>query len=130
MTYSTFLCLTDRVRSLSRAPTFPLQPSHTPPLCCSAGRNATSSPPARLAPSPEGTETRFETTTSRGNTHLPIARQAHLRQKRSSYRVSLRKISARLAGLTMIILRKVAPCRDGRASFTRQSASARVESPL
>src|SRR5229473_8557493 len=65
MMYSTFLCLMDRVRSLSCAPTFPLQPSHTPPLCCNAGRNATSSPPARAAPSPEGTETRLDTTAKR-----------------------------------------------------------------
>src|SRR5882757_4165648 len=76
MTYSTFLCLMDRVRSLSCAPTFPLQPSHTPPLCCNAGRNATSSPPARLAPSPEGTETRLDTTAKRANIDPKAPRQS------------------------------------------------------
>src|SRR5712671_3510913 len=72
MTYSTFLCLIERLRSLSCAPIFPLQPSHTPPLCCSAGRNATSSPPGRAAPSPEGTETRLDTTARRANIALRL----------------------------------------------------------
>src|SRR5215470_5589656 len=62
----------DRVLSLSCAPTLPLHPSHTPPLCCSAGRNATSSPPARAAPSPEGTETRLDTTARRATIALRL----------------------------------------------------------
>src|SRR5713101_3718115 len=86
MTYSTFLCLMDRVLSFSRAPTFPLHPSHTPPLCCSAGRNATSSPPARLAPSPEGTETRLDTTARRANIAPKALRQTHRRQDQTSRR--------------------------------------------
>src|SRR5207245_7857309 len=72
MTYSTFLCLMDRVRSLSCAPILPLHPSHTPPLCCNAGRNATSSPPARAAPSREGTETRLDTTAKRNYVALRL----------------------------------------------------------
>src|SRR5215470_6479022 len=76
MTYSTFLYLMDRVRSFSCAPIFPLQPSHTPPLCCNAGRNATSSPPARLAPSPAGTETRLDTTAKRVNIAPKAPRQS------------------------------------------------------
>jgi hypothetical protein len=50
------------------------------PLFWSAGRNVTSSPPARAAPSP-GTETRLETTTSRPNNDPPpptVMRDGHV----------------------------------------------------
>ena len=60
-----------RFPASSVAATLPLQPSQTPPFCCSVGRSATSSPPARLAPSPAGTETLLETTTNRANTDPP-----------------------------------------------------------
>jgi len=63
----------DRVSSSFLAATLPLHPSQTPPLFCNAGRNATSSPPARLELS-LGTETRLETTTSRANTDPPCGR--------------------------------------------------------
>src|SRR5215472_10758392 len=86
MTYSTLLCLMERVLSLSCTPIFPLQPSHTPPLCCSAGRNATSSPPARLAPSPEGTETRLDTTAKRAISPPKLRDRVPRRQDQTSRR--------------------------------------------
>src|SRR5215470_11509859 len=85
----------DRVRSFSRVPTFPLHPSHTPPLCCSAGRNATSSPPARLAPSPDGTETRLETTARRANIAL------RLRDKRTLPRPNKSKKRERMSNANL-----------------------------
>jgi hypothetical protein len=72
-TCSIFLCRIDLVSSSFPTATLPLQPSQIPPLFWSAGRNATSSPPARLGPSP-GTETRLETTTSRAKSDPPPLR--------------------------------------------------------
>jgi len=82
-TYSIFLCRTDRVSSSFPAATLPLHPSQTPPFFWSAGRNATSSPPARWALSP-GTETRLETTTSRANSDPHPLQPAHQLNMRSA----------------------------------------------
>src|SRR5262249_30602223 len=53
------------------AATRPLQPNQMPEWRFRVERTATSSPPARLPPSPLGTETRLEITTSRATSGPP-----------------------------------------------------------
>src|SRR5215471_3032685 len=60
------------VTAFSFVATRPLHPNQTPEWRFRVARTATSSPPARLLPSPDGTATRLEITTNRDNKRAPL----------------------------------------------------------